>query len=124
MSGVIQQIKRCMSELTQTSGGKITARFTFPPEFIGFQGHFHDKPVLPGVCKIQAVMVILREKNKKKVHLQEIVFAKFLSPVSCGEELVIECFEQDKNNEVSTVKASVTSKGKKIAELQLKVRYY
>jgi len=124
MSVVVQQIKKSMSELTETPQGKIIARFTFSPEFIGFQGHFPDKPILPGVCKIQAVMLILQEKNKKKVRLKEVVLAKFFSSVSCGEKIVFECCEHKENNEKTMVKALVTSKGDKIAELKLRISYY
>jgi len=124
MNVFVQQIKKCMSELTETQQGKIIARFMFSPKFIGFQGHFPNKPILPGVCKIQAVMVILQEKNKKKVRLKEVVLAKFFSPVSCGEEIVFECCEHKENYEEAMVKALVTSKGDKIAELKLRVSYY
>ena len=121
MNVLVQEIKQCMSHLTETGEGKVTARFTFPEDFIGFQGHFPGRPVLPAVCKIQAVMVILQTRHKKKVRLKEIVLAKFFSPVSCREELVFECQEQMESSKEVMVKALITSKGKKIAKLQLRV---
>jgi len=65
----------------------------------------------------------LQKWRKKNVKLKEIVTAKFFSPVSCGEELIFECTETKKDNEKSEIHAYVTSKGKKIAILDLKVSY-
>ncbi|MCK4389438.1 MAG: hypothetical protein KAV83_04270 [Desulfobacterales bacterium] len=121
MNVLVQEIKQCMSHLTETDEGKVTARFVFPEDFIGFQGHFPGRPVLPGVCKIQAVVVILETWLKKRVRLKEIILAKFFSPVSCGEELFFECLEQMESGKEAIVKALITSKGKKIAKLQLRV---
>ena len=121
MNKLMQEIKQCMSDLAETKKGEVTARFLFPSEFIGFQGHFPGKPVLPGVCKIQAVIVMLQAWEKKDIRLKEIVSAKFLSPVSHGEELVFNYRKQTESNNETLVKASVTSKDKRVAELQLRV---
>ncbi|MDO9464139.1 MAG: hypothetical protein Q7J67_02435 [bacterium] len=121
MNRLMQEIKQCMSDLAETKKGEVTAHFLFPSEFIGFQGHFPDKPVLPGVCKIQAVIVMLQAWEKEDVRLKEIVSAKFFSPVSPEEEIVFNYRKQTESNGEALVKASVTSKDKKIAELQLRV---
>ena len=123
MNRLMQEIKQCMADLAETKKGEVTARFLFPAEFIGFQGHFPDKPVLPGVCKIQAVIVMLQALEKKDIRLKEVVSAKFLSPVSHGEELVFNYRKQMKSNNEALVKASVTSGDKKVAELQLRVSF-
>lgn len=130
MSRMTQEIRHCMSDLSETGDSGIQARFVFPPEFVGFQGHFPDHPILPGVCKMQAVLVLLQEWYQKEISLKEIVMAKFLSPVSCGEELIFECREVKKtgdDREVKKtgdeilVKAFVTNNGKKVSEFKLRV---
>ena len=121
MNMLVQEIQQCMADLTETDEGKLVARFVFPENFIGFQGHFPGRPILPGVCKIQALLLILRTWHKKKIRLKEVVLSKFFSPVSCGEELIFECQQQMENGEEAIVKALITSKGKKIAKLQLRV---
>ena len=123
MNRLMQEIKQCMSDLAETKKGELTARFLFPAEFIGFQGHFPDKPVLPGVCNIQAVIVMLQAWEKRNIRLKEIVSAKFLSPVSHGEELVFNYKKQTKSNGEALIKALVISKDKKVAELQLRVSF-
>ena len=123
MNKLMQEIKQCMAGLAETKKGEVTARFLFPAEFIGFQGHFPGKPVLPGVCNIQAVIVMLQALEKKDIRLKEVVSAKFLSPVSHGEELVFNYRKQTESNNEALVKASVISKDKKVAELQLRVSF-
>ena len=123
MNKLMQEIRQCMSDLAETKKGEVTALFLFPAEFVGFQGHFPDKPILPGVCKIQAVIAMLQAWEKRDIRLKEIVSAKFLSPVSHGEELVFNCRKQTESNNEALIKASVTSKDKKVAELQLRVSF-
>ncbi len=124
MSKIFREIEKCMSGLTQGSDGKITARFVFPPEFSGFKGHFPGRPVLPGVCSIQAVTAIFKALKKEEARLREIVLAKFFAPVSPDQELFFECRETKEESNQSLVKVSVASgDGKKIAELQLKLAF-
>ena len=124
MSIIFQEIEKCMSNLTQDSDGKITARFVFPPEFIGFKGHFPNRPVLPGVCNIQAVTAIFKALRKREVKLREIVLAKFFTPVSPDQELFFECRSTKEESNQSLVKVLVVNgDGKKIAKLQLKLSF-
>lgn len=124
MSIIFQEIEKCMSNLTQDSEGKITARFVFPPKFIGFKGHFPNRPVLPGVCNIQAVTAIFKVLRKREVKLREIVLAKFFTPVSPDQELFFECRSAKEESDQSLIKVLVVSgDGKKIAELQLKLSF-
>jgi 3-hydroxyacyl-[acyl-carrier-protein] dehydratase len=123
MNTLVQEIKQCMFDLSGTSEGQVTASFIFSPEFTGFQGHFPGRPVLPGVCMIQAAVVMLQIREKTKIRLKEIVLAKFFSSVSCGEKLVIDCRERMKKGNEILVKAVVSSDNKKIAELKLKLSF-
>ena len=123
MNTLVQEIKQCMSDLSGAAEGQVTASFIFSPDFIGFQGHFPERPVLPGVCMIQAVVVMLQVREKTKIRLKEIVLAKFFSSVSCGEKLVIDCRERMRKGNEILVKALMSSDNKKIAELRLKVGF-
>lgn len=123
MTRLIKEIKECMFDLNEINKEEVCAHFIFPPEFIGFKGHFPNNPILPGVCSIQATMVIIRVWKKKDVSLKEIVLAKFFKSVSCQDELIFKCHEDIKNSNESLLKATITSMGEKIAHLQLKVNY-
>ena len=120
MSKLKKEIKSFMSELGD-DGQELTARFCFSQEFIGFKGHFPGKPVLPGVCKIQAILCMLEEATHKTPQLKEIVSAKFYTPVTCNEEIVCTVRRVSDGSEETRVLALITNGDKKIAEIKLKV---
>ena len=107
----------------RNNGKELTAHFCFPDGFLGFQGHFPGNPVLPGVCKIQAVMCCLEAANKKIPKLKEIILAKFFAPVTSNEEIVFTLRQEPQNNDEALVKASVLNQDKKIAEIHLRVAF-
>ncbi len=117
----MKEINKSMYDLSESPGGNITARFIFPSDFSGFKGHFPGRPILPGVCKIQAVIAMLEKWHEKNVCLTEISMAKFFAPVCDNQEIIILSGKIDKASDEPKIKALVTSGGKKIAELQLKL---
>lgn len=117
----MREINKSMYDLSESPEGNLTARFIFRPDFPGFKGHFPGKPVLPGICKIQAVIAMIEKWHKKNVCLKEISLAKFLAPVFDNQEIIISSGKPDKLPDEAKIKASVISGGKKIAELQLKL---
>ena len=121
MSKLGRAIKECMHGLGSDPQGNIKASFNFPLEFIGFKGHFPNKPILPGVCKIQAALLVLEERKHKNVRLAEIILAKFFAPVTFNQELIFNLEEHPKNSSESTITVKVSCDDKKIAQLQLRV---
>ena len=120
MSRLRKEIKSFMSEL-RDDGQELTAHFCFSQEFIGFKGHFPGKPILPGVCKIQAILCMLQEVTRKTPQLKEIVLAKFFTPVMCNEEIVCTVRRVSESSEETRVSALITNKDKKIAEIKLRI---
>jgi len=121
MSAIKNEIKACMSDLKISKDGVLTADFCFSETFIGFKGHFPGKPILPGVCKIQAVLLMFEEFKKKNILLKEIALAKFFSPVSYNEKITFNLGEKLELNGEISVKATITGKDRKVAELHLRV---
>jgi len=108
-----------MTVMDAPADGILKACFTFPEEFVGFQGHFPSEKVLPGVCQIQCV-VSMYEKAGKAFLLKEIISAKFFSPVSPSEEILCVCSKIEDTPEGFVVKASVSKGGQVVAELKLR----
>jgi 3-hydroxyacyl-[acyl-carrier-protein] dehydratase len=113
-----------MSDLEQADDGTLTARFVFPAEFLGFQGHFPGAPVLPAVCEIQGAVAMLEAWEKRRVGLREIILAKFSAPVTCDEEVVYACSVTRENRHGAVVKASVAKQGAAVARFRLRVVFH
>ncbi len=59
MSNLRSEIQALLRSVAFRPDGSLTAEIEFPGTFIGFQGHFPDRPVLPGVCKVLCVLELL-----------------------------------------------------------------
>ena len=121
MTRLARQIRECMSDLGRADDGTLTARFAFPAEFLGFQGHFPGRPILPAVCEIQGAVAMLEAWENRRVELQEIVLAKFSAPVTCEEQLVYECSVTRETRGGAMVRATVAKQGGAVAKFTLRV---
>ena len=119
MNFVRKQILESMREF-KAEGSAAEASFAFTLGFIGFDGHFSGNPVFPGICQVQAALVMLEAWDKRKVFLEEITSAKFYSPVLPEETM---CFKCSRDDSGGPVKVKISCGDKKIAELKLKVVY-
>lgn len=122
-SRLAREIEQCMSGLGEAEGEALTARFLFPASFIGFQGHFPGRAILPAVCKIQAAVAMLEASCGRGVRLNEIASAKFLSPVTCGEEVLVTCAVTMQEGGRGVVKATVARNGENVARFRLRVTF-
>ena len=119
MSRMHEEIIKSMSGLEPLDQEGVKAQFIFQEDFIGFQGHFKNSPILPGVCKIQAVIAMMEKFHQKKFQLNEVSVAKYFRPVTARETILIEShFTFDENKGVR-VKALVKKAEDKAALLQL-----
>lgn len=94
------------------------AEFSFPETFVGFDGHFPDQSVLPGVCLVQAVLVAAEKALDQKLELAEIVLAKFFSISQPDEKLTAVCRVDE-----DMVRAKISRGEDRVAEIRLKVSY-
>lgn len=122
MSTIKAEIGRSMTGLTK-EGKRLTSCFTFPSGFIGFQGHFPQKKVLPGVCQIQCALTLLEQGSGKAVFLKEVVLAKYFSPVFPDEEVTCVISDMGDARGEIVVKAAISRKSDKISEMKLRVSY-
>lgn len=73
--------------LSADSPGEAKAVFLFPPDFVGFAGHFPGSPVLPGIAQIMCVVYLCGTDGP--VRLQAIKKCKFARPVAPGERVLV-----------------------------------
>ena len=124
MSVLRREIQKCMSDWEPGDGRVIRACFVFPKDFTGFQGHFPERPVVPGVCLVQSVLVMLEKWHGSPVRLKEISNAKFYAPSTSGDVLEITCSVKDKTDTEIRADAVVAHREKKTAEIHLSVNCF
>jgi len=119
MSQMRQEIIDCMSGLTECDEQIISAQFVFPKEFIGFRGHFDNNPILPGICKISAVVVMLEKYYNKAFRLKEVVTAKYVAPVTYAQKITFVCNLTTNKSGGVNVQVVIEDEEKKVATLKL-----
>jgi len=116
MSVLSKAIRDCLSPVSVGESGVLSTRATFPLGFVGFKGHFPGRPVLPGVCMIQAAVVALTEARRVPLRLKRLVSAKWLAPVLAGETLDFTIVAG-----AGSCKVKVTRGTDKVAEFSIEV---
>jgi len=120
VSKIKAEVERHMIGLTKDDRS-VTSRFIFPQEFIGFQGHFPAKKVLPGACQIQCAVATLEKAFGKTVGLKGVILAKYLTPVFPEEEITCQLISSGEDGGEATFKAAITKADAKVAELKLRI---
>ena len=110
---------KCMSGL-EHDAGKLSARFTFPDAFIGFQGHFPAAKVLPGICQMECAAGMIESWSGRPVRIVKVINAKFLAPVLPSEEILFECSTVASSGEFD-IKAKLTRAGIRVSDIKLRV---
>lgn len=108
--------------IQQAAEKQPSASFCFPPDFIGFKGHFPGRSILPGACQIQCLVSMLERISGKALALKEIVLAKYISPILPEEEITFTLSDFPRFIEGEAVVKAVVLKGEeKMAELKVRV---
>ncbi len=75
-------------EIVQEETKKIYIKnFDLFTDFIAFQGHFPAQAVLPAIVQIMMAQNILAEIVQKDVCIQEVINAKFSSPIEPNQRV-------------------------------------
>lgn len=62
--------------------------FCFAPDFVGFAGHFPQKPVLPAAVQIAMIRLLWRQ-SVGALDALEILSAKYMSPILPNERILV-----------------------------------
>ena len=119
MNILSQEIRSSMAVPVEEKEGGAIARFSFPEKFTGFKGHFSSGGIVPGVCKVQALVILAEFLNNKKFELEEIKKAKFFSPAAPNEEITFDYSENIISAREAIIKANVSCEGRKVAKIEL-----
>lgn len=88
-------------EILQAAQGKIeiaasdkaTGRYSFPPTFIGFSGHFPGYAVLPAFVQVLSALMIVEKWKGRRLQLLTIEKAKFHIELRPDQEMTVQCRE-------------------------------
>ncbi|NVN91088.1 MAG: hypothetical protein HXX11_10860 [Desulfuromonadales bacterium] len=120
MRKIKTEIEQCLSAL-EKNGPTLTSHFMFPPEFIGFQGHFPQQKVLPGACQIQCVLTTIEKWFGRGVALHEIVLVKFVAPVLPDQEICCTVSECEDTNGEWICRARISRDENRVTEMKLRL---
>lgn len=86
-----KHINDCAAPICETSQG-YSRTFRFPPSFSGFDGHFPDNPVLPGVIQVilgelSSLEILSKNYRSEKLILASVTRCKFLRPIKPDEDV-------------------------------------
>ena len=96
-----------------------TLEFHYPASFVGFQGHFRDDPILPGVCLLQSLRLGLETAWSTRLKITKILRAKFVAPVHPGDTIRFAVTETSRTPGAVSTKAKVTCGEQRVAELSV-----
>jgi len=82
MNTLVNDIQTCSRQPVRKTDRGWKKEYVFPQSFLGFQGHFPDKPVLPAVVQIMIFRESISEKLAKNLKLEMMTRAKFLKVIS------------------------------------------
>lgn len=123
MNKLRTEIRSYMRDIAVGDDGRMTFTCQFPPDFMGFQGHFPGQPVVPGICKMQAILALCESRKDVPVRLREVVTAKYFAPAGAGEELAFDVVQSPAAGDRHLLKARVSRGGERIARIDLLVSY-
>ncbi len=121
MNPVRQQI-RSMLRLEPREGG-FRALFDLDPNLNVLPDHFPNRPILPGICMIQAVLLAgAMWQGASDLCVHQLKNAKWLKPVQPGQQVTIDAEMIPVNDGDFHIKAKLSVSDKRCAEFSLVAR--
>ena len=65
------------------------ASLHIPADAAYFEGHFHDRPILPGVTQLKLIVDLLARELEQPPHVRQIVFTRLRQIVLPGDHLEV-----------------------------------
>ena len=78
--------------------------------FIGFNGHFPDYPVLPAMLQVLLGIIVSEELSGTRLTLQKLDKAKFMAQIQPEQTITVSCrlTRPSTNESQTTIKARIT----------------
>lgn len=117
-SKISDELLKRITATEPSDDGKFRGVVVFDRDFCGFDGHFEENPIVPGVCLIQLVEIFTQKALKKELRIKDISRMKFktvLKPGDTAEFLL--SFSIENSSCISS--CSVQVEGNTIAQIKI-----
>lgn len=118
MSKIDQEITDLLINKLQFSDKTLSTEIKFDKNFIGFNGHFPDNPVLPGIIMIKVMIKMYELFKKKEFFLSKIKKSKFMEPVLSSDHVTFKVIEKNSINGIN-LQGQVQKQEKTIAKISI-----
>ncbi len=93
----LKEIGSALAVIMENDKEFATKDFEFLPQFLGFQGHFPNKAVLPAIVQIMMAQLTIEEKLGSEVKTSQVMQAKFTMPVEPNQKTRVKVAEIKEN---------------------------
>ena len=121
LSQIQSSLRERLSPISVLPDGTYQASITFDRAFPGFEGHFPDNPIVPGVCEISVVELLARmATGDDTLRTRRIMQVKFRVPLVPGDCATFS-FSLHKDKDYQTIISAIASTpaNEKVATIKL-----
>lgn len=89
LNAISQKVEKSQAD----NGVEIFSKcFTMQSDFLAFQGHFPDYPILPGIVQIMMAEMTISESMQTEYTIQEVKQGKFVKPIEPNCDVYVKVF--------------------------------
>jgi len=94
LNAISQEVKEVQAENGAEFFSKI---FVIPADFLAFQGHFPNYPILPGIVQIMMAEITISEIKQTECIIKEVQRGKFTKPIDPNSTVLVKVFAVKEN---------------------------
>jgi 3-hydroxymyristoyl/3-hydroxydecanoyl-(acyl carrier protein) dehydratase len=87
MNPVQKEILKSIISIKAESDSELRVQISFTDKFIGFDGHFDERPVLPAICLLEIIKCSLYKQFSIMPVILEVIAAKFYNVIGVKEKI-------------------------------------
>lgn len=117
MNRMLREVSACATgPARRETDGAVRMEFVFPPDFVGFEGHFPGNPIVPGIVQVMAGILTAGEGSP--LRLVKVNRAKFVRIIGPGETIGVVATNTAKGGRINAA-VGVTAGGETAASFTL-----
>ena len=115
-------IRKYIEEIQVIDLDRLKCHCQFSPDFLGFQGHFPEQPIFPGVGMVEISTLLAEELTAHPIKLSQIEKIKFMKVILSDMPISISIQIFPKDPDGPKIHSEITGKEGKIATFILKYK--